>query len=134
MADPRGIRNNNPTNIRHSARFEWDGELEPDSDGFCRFTSMALGVRAAAKNLTTKIKRGENTIRALITAWAPADENDTESYIEAVCNSTGITSNWPLTAKPETLCALIKAIIRHENGGNFVSPETIAEGVALALI
>ena len=46
----RGIKNNNPLNIRHSAD-QWQGAREEQTDKeFVQFTSMAYGYRAAWKN------------------------------------------------------------------------------------
>ena len=47
----RGIKNNNPLNIRHSAD-QWQGAREEQTDKeFVQFTSMAYGYRAAWKVL-----------------------------------------------------------------------------------
>ena len=47
----RGIRNNNPLNIRHSAD-RWQGAAEEQNDpSFVQFKSMAYGYRAAWKTL-----------------------------------------------------------------------------------
>ena len=47
----RGIRNNNPLNIRHSAD-RWQGAREEQTDkSFVQFTTMAYGYRAAWKVL-----------------------------------------------------------------------------------
>lgn len=42
------------------------------------------------RNYITKFDRGVNTIKKLITEWAPpADGNDTNGYINAVCRMSG---------------------------------------------
>ena len=44
---PRGLRNNNPLNIRHSAS-RWQGaRVEQTDKAFVQFTSLAMGYRAA---------------------------------------------------------------------------------------
>ena len=49
----RGIRNNNPLNIRHSAD-QWQGARAQQTDpSFVQFESMAYGYRAAWKVLET---------------------------------------------------------------------------------
>ena len=49
----RGIRNNNPLNIRRSAT-RWQGAREEQKDkSFVQFKSMAYGYRAAWKILQT---------------------------------------------------------------------------------
>lgn len=48
----RGLRNNNPLNIRLSATTRWQGEVRPSRDrSFCQFESMAYGYRAGLKLL-----------------------------------------------------------------------------------
>ena len=46
MMAARGLRNNNPGNIRLS-RTLWQGEIRPSQDrSFCQFRTMAYGYRA----------------------------------------------------------------------------------------
>ena len=94
--EPRGIRNNNPLNIRLSSD-KWQGQrpLSSSPEGeksFCVFESMAYGWRAAfvilCKTYYGKYKL--KTIRALITRWAPPKENNTEAYIRRVTDYAGI--------------------------------------------
>ena len=43
----RGLRNNNPLNIRLSATTVWQGEIRPSQDrSFCQFRTMAYGYPA----------------------------------------------------------------------------------------
>ena len=54
MEKPRGIRNNNPLNIRKGNN--WQGEISPQSDKeFEQFESMTMGVRAGMKILRNYI-------------------------------------------------------------------------------
>ena len=82
----RGIRNNNPLNIRRSAT-HWQGARKEQKDkSFVQFESMAYGYRAAWKILQTYYEtfRRNNqpfTVRNIISRWAPPNENDTEAYI-----------------------------------------------------
>ena len=92
MSTPRGIRNNNPLNIRLNSD-KWQGlkTLQEDRE-FCQFETMAYGWRAAfvilCKTYYGKYKL--KTIRALITRWAPPKENNTEAYIRRVTDRIGI--------------------------------------------
>ena len=90
MNTTRGIRNNNPLNIRHSSN-RWQGMTEKQTDpSFVQFRSMAYGYRAACKVLQTYYQRFRTegkpfTVRTIISRWAPPeDNNDTESYIRSV--------------------------------------------------
>lgn len=81
----RGIRNNNPANIRRGCN--WKGLVNTPTDKeFCQFTSMTWGVRALLVTLRTYVvKYHLHTVREIITRWAPpSDGNNTEKYIEFV--------------------------------------------------
>ena len=60
----RGLRNNNPGNIRKDGT-HWKGEVEPSRDAaFKQFESMAWGYRAMFKCLNTYSRKyGLDTIR-----------------------------------------------------------------------
>lgn len=84
---PRGVRNNNPLNIRKGSK--WRGlALEQDQE-FCTFIGMEWGVRAAVKILRHYARRGIHTISEIIQTWAPPLENNTNRYIQIVCSRTG---------------------------------------------
>ena len=104
---PRGIRNNNPLNIRLS-KDRWQGQRPPSTSpegekAFCVFESMAYGWRAAfvilCKTYYGKYKL--KTIRALITRWAPPKENNTEAYIRRVTDRIGIGADTVLGSPQE---------------------------------
>lgn len=96
--EPRGIRNNNPLNIRKGNN--WYGERHPQVDrDFEEFESMELGIRAAfvlMRNYITGYNGRStkfNTIRKIVRRWAPPIENATQKYIDFVVKSTGIDQN-----------------------------------------
>ena len=103
LKQPRGIRNNNPLNIRRSGD-KWQGlrVLQEDRE-FSQFSEMKWGWRAAFRLLchTYYGKYKLRTIRALITRWAPPKENDTEVYIRRVTDRIGIGSDREL-GDPQT--------------------------------
>lgn len=119
---PRGIRNNNPLNIRKGNN--WQGERHPQTDpAFEEFTSMQYGIRAGFKlirnymsgfnGLTKKI----NTIEGIIKRWAPSNENNTRAYIQAVSTWTGIPSRQKLSFQQRNyMVAIVDAMIRVECG------------------
>ena len=94
----RGIRNNNPLNIRRS-KDKWQGlkPLQTDPQ-FCQFETMEYGWRAAFVLLTRTYYHTYRlyTIRAIITRWAPPNENNTAAYIRNVSRLTGIDPDEPL--------------------------------------
>lgn len=115
----RGIRNNNPGNIRKGA-IEWEGLSENQTDpAFCVFDDMRFGVRALIKVLRTYyFKYHLGTIREIIGRWAPPEENDTEAYARAVCTYCRRTMDeeLPLDKHDMLFVMLAEAICCHENG------------------
>ena len=86
----RGIKNNNPLNIRRGTS-RWVGRREIVTDKeFEEFTSMAFGYRAAWKLMDTYRMRlrhaGKSfTLENIIHRWAPPEDgNDTTAYIRTV--------------------------------------------------
>ena len=123
MSLPRGIRNNNPLNIRRS-KDKWQGlrALQTDT-AFCQFETMAYGWRAAFVLLTRTYYHTYRlfTIRNIIRRWAPENENNTEAYIRNVSRLTGIDPNEPLgipSDKPGRWIALGLAMAMQENGSD----------------
>lgn len=103
----RGLRNNNPFNLRLSAN-QWQGlcnntlvfynatddmlgsvyevELNVEDSSFCQFQSLAFGLRAGMILLRTYIQNhGCNTVSKIINRFAPPSENNTQAYISFVC-------------------------------------------------
>ena len=95
---PRGIRNNNPLNIRRS-KDQWQGLRAQQTDAsFCQFESLEYGWRAAFYLLTRTYyhKYRLYTIRMIISKWAPPNENLTATYIQNVSRLTGIPPDEPI--------------------------------------
>lgn len=130
---PRGIRNNNPGNIKTGIM--WQGAAGDDGT-FIIFADDTWGLRAMATDLSNKIsKDGLNTINLIISAYAPPSENDTQSYIDAVSSDTGFGPDDVLTLDQPTLHALIRAIVNHENGADasaqYISDADIDTGISM---
>lgn len=114
---PRGIRNNNPLNIRVGN--SWQGEVSHSTDkSFEQFKTMEHGIRAGFVILKRYIKHyGRNTIRKIITAWAPANENNTESYIMTVARLSGIAPEQRIRFEDkDAMLGIVAAMIRVECG------------------
>ena len=86
----RGIKNNNPLNIRRGTS-RWVGRREIVTDKeFEEFTSMAFGYRAAWKLMDTyrlhlRHAGKSYTLENIIHRWAPPEDgNDTTAYIRTV--------------------------------------------------
>jgi hypothetical protein len=144
LAMPRGVRNNNPGNLRPSGA-KWQGLATPSDDGqYLVFTDAFYGLRALARNLVTYSKRGKNTVRDIINTWAPprgVDLNgrpysqDTEAYIRAVARRLNVNPDAPFVVA-QNLEPLTRAIVAHENGAQWehhYSADTYARAIRSAL-
>lgn len=111
---------NNPLGIKREPGMVWVGETfeQPDSI-FASFRTPAYGVRAGVVTLTTYVSRdGVKTVAGAIRRWSPPTENDTQAYIDDVCQRASCTPETPLD--PRSL-PLIRAMIVHENGPGALS-------------
>lgn len=116
---PRGIRNNNPLNIRIGN--VWLGEVKENTDGeFEQFTSMIYGLRAAIVLLRRYICHYHlNTIAQIVSRWAPGSENNTRLYINFVSERLGIADDTPLDFYDKsTICSLVGAMAYYECGSS----------------
>jgi hypothetical protein len=148
MTLPRGIRSNNPGNIRVGD--PWQGLMPRDQMNdaqkrekeFCVFSEPKWGIRALCRLLIAyKDKHKLDTVRGIITRWAPPKgkvgsktyTQNTEAYIAQVSVALGVSDLTKIDvyqydiAKP-----LVKAIIKHENGVQPYDDDTINEGIRLA--
>lgn len=83
---PLGIRYNNPCNIRYNSANKWKGQIG-QYKGFCKFKSVTYGLRACLYLLRQyRYVYGLDSIRKIISRYAPSSENDTENYIDFVVN------------------------------------------------
>ena len=97
MNEPRGIRNNNPLNIRLSSD-KWQGQIngKGNIDGNSSLSSERAGGEygwRAAFVILCKTYYGKyklRTIRDIVSRWAPPKENNTPAYIRHVSDYTGI--------------------------------------------
>ena len=114
---PRGIRNNNPLNIRVGN--VWLGEVpNPTDNEFEQFVSMFYGLRAGFILLRRYIRRYHlTTVPDIIPRWAPGSENNTVKYIDTVCQLSGIAPDAQIKYEDEeTLVNLVDAMILVECG------------------
>ena len=133
MTTPRGIRNNNPLNIRRS-KDKWKGMRAVQSDAaFVQFESLEWGWRAAFYLLTRTYyhKYRLYTIRAIVQKWAPAIENNTKVYIANVSRLTGIDPDEPIgipSESPARWMAVGRAMAIQENGTDSIDDFALLTG------
>jgi hypothetical protein len=126
----RGIRNNNPGNVRTGASWMGIAEQQTDPD-FVVFKAPVYGLRAIARILTHYRNEGITTVRGVIDRWAPPAENDTEAYIKDVSARCGVEPDAPIDVLAQ-LHVLIPAIVRHECGEQPYSDDLILDAIHLA--
>ncbi|MBE5252940.1 MAG: structural protein [Enterobacterales bacterium endosymbiont of Blomia tropicalis] len=131
----RGIRNNNPGNIRWGD--EWKGlvpETQRTDKSFCQFKSAEYGIRAMIIILRNyQRKHGLSTISGIINRWAPTNENDTQAYINSVAKATGVDPDQRIdTSDSRFMMKLLQAIIQHENGDQPYSFDVFVKAIDLA--
>ena len=132
---PRGLRNNNPLNIRKGCR--WLGLRDfPKDKKFCEFKTMAYGYRAAFVTLRTYYSKHDcRTLRKIINRWAPSSENNTISYLQAVMMKTGIRDADSVLPNPCFIQNkglwkdIILAMAEVENGTKNLSPAECEAGM-----
>lgn len=129
---PRGIRNNNPLNIRIGNT--WLGERPNPSDReFEEFVSMTYGIRASFIILRRYINRYNlNTVQLIVERWAPRSENTTDKYINFVCKEMDINPETTISYEDkDTMCKLVSAMAFVECGQR-IDEREIEKGYCLA--
>lgn len=131
VLQPRGIRNNNPLNIKWSSVNNWLGQTGKDSGGFSIFDKPENGIRAAARILDNYAKRGITTLGDIVKTWAPAeDKNNVEAYTEHVERGVGKSRGVRITRAD--YLPLLRVMIKHENGKQPYTDAQIIAGINAA--
>lgn len=129
---PRGIRNNNPLNIRIGNT--WLGEVpNPTDSDFEQFVSPVYGLRAAFCILRRYIRRyGRNTVRKIVHSWAPSSENNCDGYIKIVCQQSKLDPDETLLYEDaERMWKLVQGMALAEVGQR-LEMDLIMKGYQLA--
>ncbi|MCM0721617.1 structural protein P5 [Parabacteroides sp. W1-Q-101] len=124
---PRGLRNNNPGNIRRNSDV-FQGEVNPSRDKeFKQFKNMAYGYRAMFKILSNYYNKYQlNTIREMISRWAPENENNTAAYVSLVSIYAGIAPDALISFDREQMIRIVAGMSKVENGREAVMSDVIA--------
>lgn len=123
----RGIRNNNPGNIKRGSS-AWKGKIpfiQSTDTTFEQFTTVEYGIRAMMVLVSNYYnKNGLKTVSAIIKKWAPAGaENPNQTkYINHVVNKIpikGLTATTPINVNDKyVLLHLVLGMCEFENGVN----------------
>lgn len=106
---------NNPTHLEYH-NIGWLGEIGTDGR-YSVFDTAVNGIRAGMINLHTMMTRdGRNTVRRIISAWAPAHENPTEAYVSFIANRLHVSPDQPLRAWRDIVLPMTQGIVAFENG------------------
>lgn len=126
--EPRGIRNNNPLNIRKGS--SWRGERPIQTDpAFEEFISMEYGIRAGLRLMRNHINgfKGTrpkmNTLKKLISVWAPPTENETTNYVDFVASHVGLSSTAILDPNDRVQMCNIARAMAYVECGVWIDPE-----------
>lgn len=120
--ETRAVRNHNPLNIRKGDN--WQGRSTIDNDKeFVTFINDAYGFRAAFRIIHNgfKAKPPRNTIRQIISRWAPPeDNNDTINYINYVSRRTKIGPDTKLAYQDVgRMVDIVAAMAKMESGKEY---------------
>lgn len=128
MQQARGIRNNNPGNIKLS-NTAWQGKVPnaQNTDGtFEQFQDMAHGIRAVYRLLITYANKHKlRTVDEIIDRWAPSGENS-ETARDNYKRFVLVEARTHIMRTPADLQKFAAGIMAFENGLNqyttFVKP------------
>lgn len=124
---PRGIRNNNPLNIRKGC--SWKGERPNQTDpSFEEFISIEYGIRAALRLMRNHItgfggsRPKQNTLKKLISVWAPPSENATAGYVDFVSAQCRLSPTQIISADDKGLLCKVARVMAYVECGVWIEP------------
>lgn len=138
---PRGIRNNNPGNLRSAVGPDFKTTLV---DGFAHFETMENGCRSLFYLINQYYTHlGLRTLDAFIGRYAPASENDVAMYVREVgkrlaLNPLSIRTTDLFLNRPWRAIDMARAIIAIECGQapasiasapEWIGPSTLADAL-----
>jgi hypothetical protein len=87
----------NPGDLRYASQLNattpgWDGTGTPP---IATFPNDAMGITALCRQLYLQVAQGQ-TVRQLISQWAPPNENDTSAYLQNILTWTQLPADTPV--------------------------------------
>lgn len=119
----RASRNNNPLNVTNLSNGTWDGQTGTDGN-FAVFGSREAGLAAADRNLQAYGQQHNiDTVRGVISRWAPPNENNTADYVKTVSAATGFAPDAHIDLNDPNVRHKLIAAMEPVEGGH-ASPST----------
>lgn len=130
---PRGLRNNNPGNLR-AGRDQWRGQVGVDDNGYLIFDNAQHGLRAMAVVLHNyQALHGIHTIQGLVARYAPAaDGNPEGAYADFIAERLRLGVDEPFSIDAY-MAKLLDAMITFENGSNPYSVVAVEQAAKQAV-
>lgn len=86
----------NPGDLQFAGQIGAYEPLRPDrGQPLAAFKSVGLGVTALYRQLWLQVAEGQ-TVRQIVSQWAPPNENNTSAYLQDVLQWTGLPADVPL--------------------------------------
>lgn len=133
----RGLRNNNPGNVKQGGATPWNGQVGTDNLGHAIFDSVENGLRALTIDLVNK-QRLHNlyTLQDIFEYYAPtSDGNNPTEYAQTVASGLGIGPSEHFVINSGNIAPLIRQVITVELGRyaqSYVTDDMIQAGVQAA--
>ncbi|MEE1121839.1 MAG: hypothetical protein UHT92_09200 [Prevotella sp.] len=130
---PRGIRNNNPANIKYAPQNKWQGQAKPNQ-GFCTFITPIYGLRAAYRLIGSYYTRHNlRTVAQIISRWSPDGKTIEDNYAWYVARGCGILSDEEIDIGNEDfMVKFMKGIVKFENTQNPYDDKTYRKAYRLS--
>jgi hypothetical protein len=110
----------------------YQGEIDGTSKSFRTFESMAYGYRAMFSLLTNYVNsHGCDTIRKIISRYAPSSENDTEAYINNVSSLTNTDPDELIDLSDSNFMQQLVASMSFQENGIDADMNEVNEGLNL---
>jgi hypothetical protein len=123
---PRGIRNNNPGNIKWNASNNWIGQVGKDNAGFAIFDSADNGLRATGRLLKTYIRTHKlDTLAKIAPRWSPDGIGLSGAYAAGAAKIAGVGVNQRIDPNDAaTMAKIIRGVVGQENGAKWTGAYT----------
>lgn len=131
---PRGVRNNNPLNVRANPDYIWRHQTGVDPDGYLIFAEPVWGIRCAAIVIDSYRREHQiQTLQGIIYRWAPPGNNPTADYVRFVCQKTHLMAMTVIDPATDAQ-PILMAMTEFENGYQPYLADTYAMALKLSHI